>query len=83
MIGNLPIKGVSRPIAMTVTVAEVSVDQWGHECVAVAAHGEIDRKEFGLTSSQRLSPAASCDANRRVKIEIDIVAAEVAASAAG
>jgi polyisoprenoid-binding protein YceI len=54
MFGNLTIKGVSRPIALTVTVAEVSVDPWGHERLALAAHGEVDRKEFGLTWSQAL-----------------------------
>jgi polyisoprenoid-binding protein YceI len=64
MFGNLTIKGMSRPIALTVTVAEVSVDPWGHERLALAAQGEIDRKEFGLTWSQALESGGVLVANR-------------------
>ena len=81
MIGNLTIKGVSRPIVLTVTVAEGRVDRWGHACVALVAEGEIDRKEFGLTWSQALESGGVVVSNR-VKIEIDILAVNVAARAA-
>ena len=43
--------------------------------------GEIDRKEFGLTWSQALESGGVVVSNR-VKIEIDILAVDVAARAA-
>lgn len=76
MIGNLTIKGVTRPIALTVTVAEVRVDPWGHECVAPVAQGEIDRKKFGLTWSEALESGGVVVSNR-VKIELNILAVQL------
>jgi hypothetical protein len=48
---------------------------------AHVGQGEIDRKEFGPTWSQALESGGVLVSNR-VKIEIDILAVEVAARAA-
>lgn len=48
VIGDITIRGVTRPIVFEVGEFGRVTDPWGHERVAFDAHGEINRKDFGL-----------------------------------
>jgi polyisoprenoid-binding protein YceI len=47
--GELTIKGVTRPIAISATVSEPNVDPFGRERVGIALEATVDRNEFGLS----------------------------------
>jgi polyisoprenoid-binding protein YceI len=54
LTGEITIKGVSRPIELTGTVADGGTDPWGNERVGLELEGVIDRRDFGLTWNQTL-----------------------------
>ncbi len=45
--GELTIKGVTRPVAITSSVSEPNVDPFGRERIGITPEGEVDRNEFG------------------------------------
>jgi len=77
MTGELTIKGITRPVVLSVTVGGVDVDQWRKERAALKARGEIDRKEFGLTWNQALETGGVLLSDL-VEIAADIVAVRLA-----
>ena len=52
--GEISIKGVSRPIELTGTVAENGEDPWGNQRIGLELEGAIDRREFDLRWNQTL-----------------------------
>jgi polyisoprenoid-binding protein YceI len=46
--GELTIKGVTRPVAITASVSEPNVDPFGRERVGIALEAKVDRTEYGL-----------------------------------
>jgi polyisoprenoid-binding protein YceI len=54
LAGEITIKGVSKPIELTGTIAENGEDPWGNERIGLELEGSIDRREFDLKWNQRL-----------------------------
>ena len=52
--GEITIKGITKPIELTGTVAENGQDPWGNERVGFEVAGRIDRREFDLKWNQTL-----------------------------
>jgi polyisoprenoid-binding protein YceI len=46
--GELTIKGVTRPVAITASVSEPNVDPFGRERVGITLEAKVDRNEFGV-----------------------------------
>jgi polyisoprenoid-binding protein YceI len=47
--GELTIKGVTRPVAITASVSEPNVDPFGRERVGITLEATVDRNEFGVS----------------------------------
>ena len=47
--GELTIKGVTRPLAISASVSEPNVDPFGRERVGIALEATVDRNEFGVS----------------------------------
>ena len=47
--GDLTIKGVTRPVAISASVSEPNVDPFGRERVGVALETTVDRNAFGVS----------------------------------
>ena len=47
--GELTIKGVTRPVAISASVSEPNVDPFGRERVGIALEATVDRNEFGVS----------------------------------
>jgi polyisoprenoid-binding protein YceI len=52
--GEITIKGISKPIELTGTLAENGQDPWGKERIGFEVEGKIDRREFDLKWNQTL-----------------------------
>ena len=46
--GELTIKGVTRPVAITAFVSEPNVDPFGRERVGITLEAKVDRSEYGM-----------------------------------
>ena len=47
--GELTIKGVTRPVAISASVSEPNVDPFGRERVGITLEATVDRNEFGVS----------------------------------
>ena len=47
--GELTIKGVTRPVAITASVSEPNVDPFGRERVGITLEAKVDRNEYGIS----------------------------------
>jgi polyisoprenoid-binding protein YceI len=47
--GELTIKGVSRPVAISASVSEPNVDPFGRERLGVTLEATVDRTQFGVS----------------------------------
>jgi polyisoprenoid-binding protein YceI len=47
--GELTIKGVTRPVAITANVSEPNVDPFGRERVGIKLEATVDRNEYGIS----------------------------------
>ena len=54
LTGEITIKGITRPIELTGTIAENGEDPWGNERVGLEVEGKIDRRDFDLKWNQTL-----------------------------
>ncbi len=52
--GEITIKGITKPIELTGTVAEGGADPWGNERIGLELSGVIDRRDFDLKWNQTL-----------------------------
>ena len=71
--GEIEIKGVTKPIELTGTVAEGGTDPWGQERIGFEVEGLIDRRDFGLNWNQPL-PAGGVLVANEVKLLISVSA---------
>jgi polyisoprenoid-binding protein YceI len=46
--GELTIKGVTRPVAITASVSEPNVDPFGRERIGIQLEAKVDRNEYGM-----------------------------------
>ena len=75
--GALTIRGISRPVVLTVTPLGGGTDPWGTAKRGWSATATIDRREFGLGWNQALETGGVLVANE-VELTLDIQAAPTA-----
>jgi polyisoprenoid-binding protein YceI len=68
MTGDLTIKGVRRPVTLTVDYVGHARDPWDNERAVFSAHGRVDREDWGLTWNMPLDRGGLL-----VSKEIDLV----------
>ena len=54
VVGDLTIRGVTKPVTLTGESAGTVTDPWGNQRTSIAVRGKISRKEWGLTWNQAL-----------------------------
>ena len=81
VVGELTIRGITKPVELTGSVEGVGRDPWGNDRVGLELRGELDRSEFGLTWNQALETGGVLVGDR-IKLEIELSAVKPAASAA-
>ena len=77
LVGDLTVKGVTKPVTLDVEFGGVATDPWGNEKAAFEAEGEIDRTEWGLTWNAALEKGGVL-VSEKVKIVIDLQLAKQA-----
>jgi polyisoprenoid-binding protein YceI len=73
LVGQITIKGVSKPIELTGTIAAGGADPWGHERIGLELEADIDRREFDLSWNQTLPGGGLLVANE-VKLLLSVSA---------
>lgn len=81
LLGDLTIKGVTRPITLKGEYTGPIQGPWGGRHVGFSLAGELDREDFGLTWNVALE-AGGVLVGKKVKLTIDAEVKEDAASAA-
>jgi polyisoprenoid-binding protein YceI len=71
VIGNLTIRGTTRPVTLNVTNEGRGMDPWGNERTGISATAKISRSEFGLTWNQALE-AGGVAVGDEVKLSLDV-----------
>ena len=79
--GDLTIRGVTRPVELEARIQGTGSDPGGNERVALAVHGEINRRKFGLTWNRPLETGGVLVADE-VELALDISAVREAERAA-
>ncbi len=75
--GEITIKGITKPIELTGTIAENGQDPWGNERIGLEVEGKIDRREFDLKWNQTLPNGNLLVAND-VKLLVSVSAVRAA-----
>ncbi len=57
--GDLTLRGVTRPVELDVTVEGVGIGPDGSDRISLAAVGELDRTEYGISWNSKLANGAS------------------------
>lgn len=71
LTGDLTIRGVTKPVTLTVSEEGAGVDPWGNQKAAFSATGKFSRSEFGLTWNAALETGGVLVSDE-VKIAIDV-----------
>jgi polyisoprenoid-binding protein YceI len=69
--GDLTIKGVTRPVTLTVTEEGAGIDPWGNQKIAFSATGRFNRGDFGLNWNAALETGGVLVSDE-VKISLDV-----------
>lgn len=70
LTGDLTIRGVTKPVTLTVSEEGTGVDPWGNQKAAYSATGKFSRSEFGLNWNAALETGGVLVSDE-VKIAID------------
>jgi polyisoprenoid-binding protein YceI len=79
--GTLTIKGVTKPVVLTVAEEGAGVDPWGNQKVAFSAATKFNRTDFGLNWNAALE-AGGVLVSEEVKVAIDAQLVKAAAKVA-
>ena len=71
LVGDLTIKGVTKPVTLTVTDEGAGIDPWGNSKFGFSATGKINRSEFGLTWNAALETGGVL-VSEEVKLAFDV-----------
>jgi polyisoprenoid-binding protein YceI len=82
LVGDLTVRGTSRPVEITVELEGVEKDPWGNQRIGFTGETTISRKDFGLTWNVPLDGGGILVSDK-VKITLDVSAVKVEASAHG
>ena len=77
MIGDLTIKGVTRPIELELEPTGVATDPFGNVRAGFEGVAELSRKDFGLTWNVALE-AGGVLVSDKIKIQLDVSAIKTA-----
>jgi len=81
LVGDLTIKGVTRPVELALEFDGTSPDPWGGVRAGFTADGEINRKDWGLTWNVALESGGVLVSDKvKLNLEVQLVRAEVTAS---
>lgn len=69
--GDLTIRGVTRPVVLSVEFTGATTDPWGGRRAAFSAFTEIDREDWGITWNMALETGGIL-VSKRIRIEIDV-----------
>lgn len=73
MMGDMTIRGVTKPVTFNVTSEGIGKDPWGNERAGFTAAGSLNRKEFGLNWNALLETGGVL-VGEQVKINVEIEA---------
>jgi polyisoprenoid-binding protein YceI len=73
VLGELSIKGCTRPVRVAVELNGVATDPWGQQRIALSATTRIDREDFGITFNAPVEGGGFL-IGKTVEIEIEIEA---------
>lgn len=74
LIGDLTIKGVTRPVTLEVEYQGFIVDPWGGERAVFSASGAIDREEWGVGWNMVLETGGVLVSKEiRIELELELV----------
>lgn len=71
LTGDLTIKGVTRPVALTVEYVGHATDPWGNQRAVFTAAAVIDREDWGLTWNMLLESGGLL-VSKEIRLEIEI-----------
>ncbi len=77
LVGDLTIKGVTKPVTLDVDFGGVATDPWGNEKAAFEASADVDRTDWGLTWNAALEKGGVL-VSEKVKLVIDVQLAKQA-----
>ena len=77
MLGDLTIKGVTRPVEIEFEPTGVATDPFGNVRAGFEGEAEISRKEFGLVWNVALE-AGGVLVSDKIKIQLDVSAIQTA-----
>jgi polyisoprenoid-binding protein YceI len=77
LLGEITIKGITKPIELAGTIAENGQDPWGNERMGLELESKIDRREFDLKWNQTLPNGNLLVANE-VKLLVSVSAVKAA-----
>ncbi len=81
IVGNLTIRGVTKPVTLKGELAPVVKDPWGNQRTSLVATGKLSREQFGLTWNMALE-FGGVMVSDEVKLHIEAEAVAVAPVAA-
>jgi polyisoprenoid-binding protein YceI len=71
LTGDLGIKGVTKPVTLTVEFAGIAKDPWGNEKAGFTIEGKLNRKDFGLNWNAALETGGVL-VSEEVKLYADV-----------
>ncbi len=73
LVGELTVKGVTRPVTLDVEVGGVAQDPWGGTRVGFTASGTLNRSDFGLEWNAALETGGVLVGDK-IKLDLDVEA---------
>lgn len=77
LVGDITMKGTTKPIELTGTVADGGTDPWGNERIGFEVEAVIDRRDFDLKWNQTL-PNGNLLVSNQVKLLVSVSAVKAA-----
>ncbi len=74
VVGDLTIRGVTKPVTLDVTYEGVVQDPWGNQRVGFSASTSINRDEFGVSFGAVADASGSILLAKKVDIQIELEA---------
>jgi polyisoprenoid-binding protein YceI len=75
VVGDLTIRGITRPVTLAATYLGAATDPWGHDKIGFEAETRLNRKDFGLHWNAALETGGFLVGDEvRVQLSIQAVA---------
>jgi polyisoprenoid-binding protein YceI len=73
LVGDLTIRGVTRPVTLRVDYLGQVRDPWGNERIVFSASGKVNREDWGITWNQVLETGGVL-VSREIELELELEA---------